>query len=227
MTTTSGRCRFVVTPNVDHVLIFQRTEGLRRAYAEASLIVADGLPVVLASRILGKPVPGRVTGSDLVPAVFDCASAEDPMRVFLLGAAEGVGERAARQIEAKWRGVRVVGTYSPPFGFERQATENERILRMISESQPQLLIVGLGAPKQELWVHAHRDAITANVAMCVGATIDFLAGERARAPVWMQRTGLEWFHRMTTEPRRLVPRYASNAVGFPLLLLKEWRDSRR
>jgi N-acetylglucosaminyldiphosphoundecaprenol N-acetyl-beta-D-mannosaminyltransferase len=218
-----GACRFVVTPNVDHVLLFQRTEALRLAYSEAALIVADGLPVVLASYLLGHPLPERVPGSDLVPAVLGAARADDPLRVFLLGAGPGVAQRAARRIEALWAGVRVVGTSCPPLGFEGDPAQNEAILRQVTESGAQLLIVGLGAPKQELWVHAHRARITAPVAMCVGATIDFLAGEKPRAPEWMQRSGLEWLHRMMSEPKRLVPRYASNAVGFPLLVLKEWR----
>jgi len=221
-----GPCRYVVTPNVDHVLIFQRTEGLRVAYSEAALVIADGLPLVLAAQLFGRPVPERVAGSDLVPAVFANASERAPLRVFLLGAGPGVAERAARRIQDRWKGVHVVGTYSPPFGFERDPVENQRILANIEAARVELLIVGLGAPKQELWVHAHRRDIAASAALCVGATIDFLAGEKSRAPAWMRRTGLEWVHRMSTEPRRLVPRYASNAVGFPILLLKEWRELR-
>jgi N-acetylglucosaminyldiphosphoundecaprenol N-acetyl-beta-D-mannosaminyltransferase len=227
MARDGGPCRYVVTPNVDHVLIFQRTEGLRRAYADASLIVVDGLPIVMAARLFGLHIPERVTGADLVPAVFDAATEAEPLRVFLLGAGPGVAERAKERMAITWKGVNVVGTYSPPFGFERDAAENDRILEKLNEARPHVLIVGLGAPKQEMWVHAHRDRIAAPVALCVGAAIDFLAGERSRAPAWMQRRGLEWFHRMTTEPRRLVPRYATNVVGFPLLVLKEWRDAKR
>jgi N-acetylglucosaminyldiphosphoundecaprenol N-acetyl-beta-D-mannosaminyltransferase len=227
MAKDGGPCRYVVTPNVDHVLIYQKTEGLRAAYSDASLIVADGLPIVLAAQVLGHAIPERVAGSDLVPAVFAAAKADSPLRVFLLGAGPGVAERAAKRVEALWKNVQVVGTYSPPFGFERDAAENESILRKVREARPELLIVGLGAPKQELWVHAHRRDISASMALCVGATIDFLAGERSRAPEWMKKVGLEWAHRMSTEPRRLVPRYASNAVGFPKLLFKEWLERLR
>lgn len=226
MARSGGRCAFVVTPNVDHLMLIERTEALQRAYADAALVLADGLPVVVASRAFGRPIPERVAGSDLVPAVFDAASPEAPLGVYLLGAGPGVAVRAARRIEARWRGVRVVGTYSPPFGFERDAAENERILAGIRDAKPDVLVIGLGAPKQELWVHAHRDRIAAPVALCVGATIDFLAGEKPRAPAWMQRTGLEWVHRMASEPRRLVPRYAANAAGFPRLVLRQWRAQR-
>ncbi len=226
MARTAGKCRFVVTPNVDHVLIFQRTEALRRAYAAASLIVADGLPIVLSSSLFGPALPERVAGSDLVPAVFAAATASAPLHVFLLGAGAGVAERAARRIEARWNAVSVVGTYSPPLGFERDPRESEKILEHLRRVRPEVLLIGLGAPKQEMWVHTHLDEIAANVALCVGATIDFLAGEKSRAPDWMRRSGLEWVHRMATEPRRLVPRYAANALGFPVLLLREWRAAR-
>jgi N-acetylglucosaminyldiphosphoundecaprenol N-acetyl-beta-D-mannosaminyltransferase len=224
MARTAGRCRYVVTPNVDHILILEKNEGLRRAYADAAMVVADGWPVVVASRLLGQPLPERVAGSDLVPAVLAAAPPTEPLRVYLLGAAPGVAERAARNIEKRWAGVRVVGAYGPPFGFERDAAENAAILRRIDDARPELLLVGLGAPKQELWVHAHRDKIAARVALCIGATIDFLADEKPRAPGWVRRIGLEWFHRMASEPRRLVPRYATNAVVFPRLFLREWRS---
>jgi N-acetylglucosaminyldiphosphoundecaprenol N-acetyl-beta-D-mannosaminyltransferase len=142
--------------------------------------------------------------------------------VFLLGAAAGVADRAAKNIHQRWPLINVVGTYSPPLGFERDAAENENILDRIEQSQPDVLIVGLGAPKQELWVHAHRNRIAAPVALCVGATIDFLAGEKPRAPVWMRRVGLEWLHRLASEPKRLARRYLRDARIFPRLIWKEW-----
>ncbi len=226
MAREGGRCRYVVTPNVDHSLELQRNAAFRRAYAEAALVIADGLPVVLAARLFGDRVPERVAGSDLVPAVFGAASRDAPLGVFLLGAGPGVAERAARRIEAEYAGVRVRGVYSPPLGFERDPAENERILARVAEARPDVLLVGLGAPKQELWVHTHRERIAAPVALCIGATIDFLAGEKPRAPSWMRRLGLEWVHRMASEPRRLVPRYASNAYGFPVLVYREWQRRR-
>jgi len=220
---TGGPCEFVVTPNVDHVLILQNNEGLRRAYADAALVVADGWPVVLASQLLGQPLPERVPGSDVVPAVLGAARGPKPLRVFLLGAGPGVAERAARRIHDRWHGVRVTGVYSPPFGFEKDDAENEKILRLIAEAKPDLLLVGLGAPKQELWVHKNRNRIAASVALCIGATIDFIAGEKPRAPQWVQNIGFEWFHRMMSEPGRLLPRYAKNALVFPGIVVREWR----
>ena len=107
--------------------------------------------------------------------------------------------------------------------FEKDYEENQRILQLIEQAEPDLLVVGLGAPKQELWVHAHRDRLHAKVALCVGATIDFLAGEKARAPRWMRRMRLEWLHRLLSEPRRLAKRYARDAWVFPQLVWGEWR----
>jgi N-acetylglucosaminyldiphosphoundecaprenol N-acetyl-beta-D-mannosaminyltransferase len=214
-------CRYVVTPNVDHVVMFPRRPELRAAYAAASLVLADGAPLVVASRLLGQRLPERVAGSDLVPRLFDAAS--EPLRVFLLGAAPGVAELAAERIGAQWPAVRVVGTYSPPPGFEHVAAENNRVLAAVADAAPDLLIVGLGAPKQELWVHRFHGELRAKVALCAGATIDFLAGSQRRSPVWMRRAGLEWLHRFASEPRRLAGRYARDAWEFPQLLWREWR----
>jgi N-acetylglucosaminyldiphosphoundecaprenol N-acetyl-beta-D-mannosaminyltransferase len=215
-------CRYVVTPNVDHAVMFQRRGDLRNAYAEASLVLADGTPIVVAARLFGKMLPERVAGSDLVPKLLAAAS-DETLRVFLLGAAEGVADTAAQRIHRDWPAVQVVGTYSPPIGFEHDPAENACILETIAAAKPDLLVVGFGAPKQELWVHQHHHKIEAKVALCAGATIDFLAGHRRRSPVWMRRTGLEWVHRVASEPRRLAKRYAHDAWEFPRLLWREWR----
>jgi N-acetylglucosaminyldiphosphoundecaprenol N-acetyl-beta-D-mannosaminyltransferase len=214
-------CRYVVTPNVDHAVLFQHRADLRAAYSDAALVLADGAPIVLASRLLGRPLPERVAGSDLVPRILEAAS--EPLKVFLLGAAPGVAEVAAARIESQSRNVKVVGSYSPPMGFEKDKRENARIFAAIAAAQPDLVIVGFGAPKQELWVHQHRHQLQAKVALCAGATIDFLAGNRERSPVWMRRAGLEWLHRLATEPRRLAARYARDAWIFPQLVWHEWR----
>jgi N-acetylglucosaminyldiphosphoundecaprenol N-acetyl-beta-D-mannosaminyltransferase len=248
-----GSCHYVVTPNVDHAVMYQEHAGLRAAYADAGLVLADGFPVLVASKLLRRGIPERVPGSDLVPALFETvqqlalcpgatgsASAEADLgrssqntggasgtqkecklRVYLLGAAPGVAERAAQKIVERWSAVEIVGTYSPPMGFEKDEAENERILEKIATARPDVLVVGLGAPKQELWVHAHCKRIAAPVALCVGATIDFLADEKPRAPVWMRRVGLEWAHRLASEPRRLAKRYLRDAWIFPRLILKE------
>jgi N-acetylglucosaminyldiphosphoundecaprenol N-acetyl-beta-D-mannosaminyltransferase len=171
------RCRYVVTPNVNHAVLHQHHVEFARAYSGADLVLADGAPLVALSRLLGRALPERVAGSDLVPKLFERGQRERPIKAYLLGARAEVSERAARTAEKRWPGVKVVGRDSPALGFESSKTENSRILAEIAAAGPDVLIVGLGAPKQELWVHRHRDEIQAKVALCVGATIDFIAGE--------------------------------------------------
>jgi N-acetylglucosaminyldiphosphoundecaprenol N-acetyl-beta-D-mannosaminyltransferase len=223
-------CRYVVTPNVDHTVLLQENEELVAAYQQAHLILADGHPIVWASRLLRKPLPERVAGSELVPALFDSFNREHSrhkLRVFLLGAMPGVGAVAAANMKKQWPNVETVGVYSPPFGFEHDAEENNYLLGRIALARPDVVIVGLGAPKQEIWVNKHFEKMNAKAALCVGATIDFLAGEQKRAPVWMQRGGVEWLHRMCSQPKRLVKRYAKDAWIFPQLVVKQmlgWFD---
>lgn len=222
-----SKCHFVVTPNVDQVVMLQKNEALKAAYQDASLVLADGFPLIVASKLLGKPLPERVAGSELVPALFDrLAFREQSTRVYLLGAMPGVAVKAARQIDKQWPHINVVGTYSPPFGFEHDDEECETILANLEEAKADIVIFGVGAPKQELWAHRFHDRIAAKALFCVGATIDFLAGEKAQAPMWMRRCGLEWVHRCASEPRRLASRYAKDAIIFPQILFREWSNSR-
>lgn len=217
-----GTCRFVVTPNVDHLVMLRLNPCFQRAYDDAALVLADGRPVVWASRILRRPIPMVVPGSDLVPSLFASSTAQSPIKAFLLGAGPGVADRAAVKIRAQWPTVEVVGTYSPPLHFESNEEENRSIVERINRAAPNLLVIGLGAPKQELWIQRHRSQIKAPVALCVGATIDFLSGERHRAPLLMRRLGLEWLHRMTSEPKRMIPRYARDAWFFPQMVFMQW-----
>lgn len=212
-------CRFVVTPNLDHAVLLRKSEPLRAAYRAAALVLADGFPLVWASRIFGRPLPERVAGSDLTPAVL--RDATELLRVFLLGATEESSLLASKNVEEKYPQATVVGRLSPPLGFEHDARWSERIVTAIAESEASLVIVGLGAPKQELWVHAHAAQLPGTCVLCVGATIDFLAGHVARAPQWVQALHLEWLHRMLGDPRRLVRRYARDAAALPVLLVSD------
>ncbi|HEX6766757.1 MAG TPA: WecB/TagA/CpsF family glycosyltransferase [Polyangiaceae bacterium] len=226
VTERDGGLRFVVTPNVQHAVIFQENAELRRAYSAASLVIVDGTPLVWSSRIFGRPLPERVAGSDIVPALVERATAERPLSVYFLGGAPGVGERASAAVTREFPHVRVVGVDSPPLGFERDEKIDREVVERVNRARPDLLLVGLGCPKQELWTERHQKGLDAAVALCIGGTIDFLAGEQPRAPRWMRRTGIEWVHRMASDPRRLAPRYAANALDFPKLLLRQWRASR-
>lgn len=213
--------RFVVTPNVNHVILYQRNARFRAAYREAALVLADGRYVVHASRLLGKELPECINGSDLVPALFDRAASRGGLRVFLLGALDGVAERAAENIRARWPAVTVAGTYSPKSGFEDSASEQAAMATRINEAEPELLIVGLSPPKQEIWIAEALDDLDVNVAIGAGATIDFIAGEKPRAPRWMQASSLEWVHRIWVEPVRLGPRYFRDGLRFLYLFLRE------
>jgi N-acetylglucosaminyldiphosphoundecaprenol N-acetyl-beta-D-mannosaminyltransferase len=217
---------YVVTPNMDHIVNLQSNSSFHDAYSEATLVLVDGKPVKAAMGMLGRKIPEVVPGSDLVPAIFDSVQESDPITVFLLGAADGVAERAAANIDKRWSGVNVVGCYSPPFGFEKDQQEQDKMIDMISKIDPDLLVVGLGAPKQEVWVWKNRAYIKAGIALCVGATIDFLAGEKKRAPVFLRKLALEWLYRIYTDPKRLAKRYFHDAIIFPRIVWKEWKKIR-
>lgn len=215
-------CRYIVTPNVSHVVKLQEDARFREAYAAADFVLADGWPIVALSRVFRRPLPERVAGSDLVPELFAAASSQRPLSVFLLGGAEGVAKRAAERIMAQWPSVRVTGYCSPPRGFEQDPVCEQRILEQVAATEPDFVIVALGAPRQEIWTHRMRHRLRAKVALCGGATIDFLAGEKSRAPIWMRRNGLEWLYRIALEPRRLTGRYVRDALLFPKILWKQW-----
>lgn len=214
-------CRYVVTPNVDHVVQLRRNEEFVKAYEGASLVLADGWPVVSASRLVGKSLPEVVPGSSLIPEWFSTTTRKQ-IRVFLLGAPPGVADVAANNIRSRWKGVAVVGTYSPRYGFERDERECAEIVQRINDSGAEVVLIGLGAPKQELWVAKHSMLLNAKIALCVGATIDFLAGTKSRAPEWVRDIRLEWAHRLMSEPGRLWRRYAYDALVFPYLTIREF-----
>lgn len=219
-------CRYVVTPNVDHIVKLQSHPEMQAAYRDAALIVADGWPLVAASRWLGCPLPERVAGSDLVPSLLAAGQAIANFRVFLLGAAAGVGPRAAECIRSRWPGVNVCGVASPRFGFDSDPTESKEVIEIVNAASPHLLVVGLGAPRQEIWLRRYSSQLNARVAIAAGATIDFLAGVQRRAPSWVQSVHMEWLFRLMTDPRRLAGRYARDIVVFPRLVAAEWWRSR-
>jgi N-acetylglucosaminyldiphosphoundecaprenol N-acetyl-beta-D-mannosaminyltransferase len=215
-------CRYVVTPNVDHIVQLQSHSEMRDSYRDAALVVADGWPLVAASRWLRNPLPERVAGSDLVPSLLAAAQTTANFRVFLLGAAAGVGPRAADCIRSRWPGVNVCGAVSPRFGFDTDPIECNEVIEIVNAASPHLLVVGLGAPRQEIWLHRYSSQLNARVAIAAGATIDFLAGVQRRAPSWIQSARLEWLFRLMTDPRRLAGRYARDVVVFPRLVAAEW-----
>ncbi len=219
-----GRGGFVVTPNVDHVVIAERSEPFRAAYASAALSLADGQPIVWASRLLGAPLPEKVSGSDLVLPLMERAASRH-WRVFLLGAAPGVAAAAAERLRRE-RGVDVVGTCAPRvrIGPGDPDPEGDAAVEAIRAARPALVLVAFGAPKQEIWMHRRLQALAPAVLIGVGGSLDFVAGRIRRAPRWVSRAGLEWLYRLLREPRRLWRRYLVDDLEFAAVL---WRALRR
>jgi N-acetylglucosaminyldiphosphoundecaprenol N-acetyl-beta-D-mannosaminyltransferase len=223
---TAGRKEFVVTPNVDHLVQLQRNTAFRDAYARATLVVADGMPVIWAARLLGQPLPERVTGKHLLPRLLERAAACG-WRVFLLGAAPDVNAEAERALKHRFPTLLIAGRHSPPFGFESDPPCNQALVRAINDARTDILVVALGAPKQELWVARHLDDLRIRCALGVGAALDFAAGALRSCPAWVERVGLEWLWRLFQEPRRLWRRYLIDDLAFWGLLFHELRKQRQ
>ncbi|HEX2095672.1 MAG TPA: WecB/TagA/CpsF family glycosyltransferase [Longimicrobiaceae bacterium] len=221
-----GPPEYVVTPNAHHVVLLQDSELFRRIYDAAWLSVADGMSVVWASRILGRPLPGKVSGIDLFQAVCG-AAAGTGLRVFLLGGRPGAAAEAARVMRAARPELVIAGTYCPPMGFENDPAESARALQAVRAAAPHILFVALGAPKQEIWMYENRARLGVPVSAGVGAAFDFAAGFVRRAPRWMQRTGLEWVFRVLMEPGRLGRRYAVTNPRFVRIFLRHYLRNRR
>lgn len=210
---------YVVTPNVDHLVQMERGGELNDVYRDADLILTDGKPLIWISKWYGTPIKEKISGSDLFPKVCKLA-AKRGYRMFFLGAAEGVAAKAAENLTKKYEGLQVVGTYSPPFGFEKDEEEMAKIKQMIKESDPHILIVGLGCPKQELFMYHHRDELGVPISFGLGASLDFEAGNIKRAPRWMADHGLEWLFRITQDPKRLAKRYLVDDIKIVGMAMK-------
>lgn len=199
-------CSYVVTPNVDHIVRLEKDEELQKVYKNASLILTDGKPLIWISKWYKTPIKEKISGSDLFPKVCELAANKN-YTMYLLGAAEGVADTAAKNLMKKYPGLNVVGTYSPPFGFEKNEQEMNKIKTQIQEVHPDILIVGLGCPKQEKFMYYHCKELGVPISFGLGASIDFEAGNIKRAPKWMSNHGLEWLYRFSKEPKRLFKRY--------------------
>ena len=217
-----GRGGSVFTPNVDHIVQCQTDARLRAAYDAVSISLADGMPVVWASRLLRRELPEKVSGSDLVGPLVRRA-AERRWRVLLLGGGEGIAQRAAARMCADNPGLHVVGALSPRVDLGESAERRQRLLDAVRSATPDLVLVALGAPKQEIWIHESTAALAPAVLLGIGATLDFMAGAVARAPAWMSRSGFEWLYRLAREPRRLWSRYLIRDPKFLGVLLNELR----
>jgi N-acetylglucosaminyldiphosphoundecaprenol N-acetyl-beta-D-mannosaminyltransferase len=200
----------IATVNLDFLVRAQRSVELRQVLNLSELNVADGMPLVWLSKLAGRPLPGRTAGSDLVPMALSRLAAMGA-RIFLFGGERAVALDAGRRIVSTYPGLVIAGHCEPPLAaIDRMP--NRSIIRLIQAARPDVLLVALGNPKQELWIARHRHALGVSVAIGVGCTLDLLAGKLQRAPRWMQRSGLEWLFRLAQEPRRLLSRYVMDSL---------------
>ncbi|HUW32476.1 MAG TPA: WecB/TagA/CpsF family glycosyltransferase [Planctomycetota bacterium] len=208
-----GRPAYVVTPNVNHFMHTRTNPALRSIYERAGLSLADGMPVVWAARLLGRPLKAKVSGSDLFYELCGRAAAEG-LRLFLLGGAPGVAERAADALRSRYAGLHIVGTHSPVIRADGAGSSDAEVAEMIREARPHVVFVAFGSPKQELWMARNYRRLGSAVCIGIGASFDFAAGTQSRAPRWIQRAGFEWLWRLLHEPRRLWKRYLVDDLPF-------------
>jgi N-acetylglucosaminyldiphosphoundecaprenol N-acetyl-beta-D-mannosaminyltransferase len=203
----------VMTPNLDHLRQHRADRGVRPLFDSASLVLADGMPLLWASRLQETPLPERVPGSELILSLTE-AAAPERRRVFLLGGAPGSADRAAQELASRFPGIEIVGTHCPDFGFESDPGANLAMERAIRTAAPDLVYVGLPFPKADRLILRLRAAAPSAWFLALGVSFSFVAGDLRRAPRWMQSAGLEWLHRMLCEPRRLCRRYLIDGLPF-------------
>ena len=215
------RC-LIVTPNVDHLVTLQSDELMKSIFQSAKYRYADGMPIVWSSRILPgiQPLSGRVTGADLLPSICQEARKYN-QRIFFLGGQPGVAEKAVKNLKVLYPDISVAGYYCPPYGFETDDKETDKIISLINQVNTDILFIGVGAPKQEKWAYANMEKLNVGPIIGVGAAFDFAAGNIQRAPNWIQSIGFEWLWRLAHEPKRLLKRYLYDIVMFGYIFIVE------
>ena len=211
----AGRAGSIVTMNLDHLRRFVKDGRYRVLCKKATLHVADGMPLVWASRLQGTPLPERVTGSNLIWSLSE-AAAKNGRSVFLLGGQPGTAQETANILQTAYEGLKIAGTYYPPHGFENEPDYINQMAQAVIDAQPDIIYVALGSPKQEKLIEKLRQQLPTVWWLGVGISFSFVSGYIPRAPRWMQAAGLEWLHRLMQEPRRLADRYLVH--GFPFFL---------
>lgn len=212
----------LLTPNVDHLVKLQFDSEFYQIYQQAEYVVCDSQILIYVSKFLGNKIVEKISGSDFFPQFYQHYKNDRDIRIFLLGGERHAVKLAQSTINTKVGRQIVVGGYSPPFGFEHDRFECERIIQLINNSGATVLAVGLGAPKQEKWIARYKSQLPKiKIFLAIGATINFEAGIIKRAPKWMSEVGLEWLHRLVLEPRRLWKRYLLEAPLLLWLVLKQ------
>lgn len=205
----------LITPNIDHLVKLQKDKEFYEVYKQAEWIICDSKILYFLSKLLKKSLPEAIPGSSFFTAFYEYHKNDPNCRIFLLGAAEGVAIKAMERINNKIGRDIVVGAHSPSYGFEKKQEECEELIRIINESGANVLLVGVGAPKQEKWIMKYRNRMpNVDIFMALGATIDFEAGTLKRAPILWQKIGMEWLYRCLKEPKRLFKRYFIDDIKF-------------
>jgi N-acetylglucosaminyldiphosphoundecaprenol N-acetyl-beta-D-mannosaminyltransferase len=217
---------WVATPNIDICRQARRDQVSRSLLQSATLVVPDGMPLIWLSRIRGDHLTERVTGSSLIFSLTD-AAAQRGRSIYLLGGEPGVAERAGQRLRERYQGLKVAGSASPPMGFDETGEAVSALLDSLQSAAPDVIYVGLGYPKQERLIARLATALPSAWFIGCGAAIPFAAGTLSRAPLWMQRSGLEWAFRLLTEPRRLFRRYLIHDVPYAARLLVSCLADRR
>ena len=213
------KAQVCITP-VNSILAARASARVQTIYKNADYVLCDGVPVKWASEFLGTPIKQRITGLDVLPKIFPFAK-ERNFTIFLLGASPGVAETLQTKMEAKHPGVQIVGTFVPPFRAVFSEEENQQMIQAINAVKPDILLVSLTAPKQDIWISDNLPKLDTHLAIGIGGAFEVAAGMIKRAPVWMQETGLEWFYRFLQEPKRMFKRYFVEAPVFIPLIIKQ------
>ena len=208
-----------ITP-VNSILAARATARVQEIYKHADFVLCDGVPVKWASGFLGDPIKERITGLDVLPRIFPFASWHE-FTLFLLGASPGVAETLKTVMEAKHPGVKIVGIFVPPFRAVFSAAENAEMIEAINAAKPDMLLVSLTAPKQDIWIAENLEKLDTHVAIGIGGAFEVAAGMIQRAPLWMQKSGLEWLYRFLQEPKRMFRRYFVEAPVFIPLIIQQ------
>lgn len=220
---TGQKKRVCVTP-VNCVVWASEDAALRDIYNTADLTLCDGVPLIWASKWVGRrKLRGRVTGLDLLP-LFTRHCYQQSFSMFFMGSSPETLGKLCEQLRSQYPGIRIAGAYSPPYAKKFSDAENEKIISLINTVRPDIVWVSLTAPKQDVWIHECFDRLHTHIAIGIGGALDVMAGKVSRAPGWMQRSGLEWLHRFLKEPKRLFRRYFIEAPKIVPLL---WRQSRQ
>lgn len=216
-----GTPSYVITANLNYVMLHHDDASMLDVTRDASLILADGQPIVLRSYIGEDPLPERVAGSEMIYSLAQRAASEG-WGIYFLGGMPGVAATCAGQLQSLYPGLTIAGIESPPFRELTAEEQSEQDAR-IRDSGAKLLLVAFGQPKGEQWIHQNYERLGVPVSIQLGASFDFIAGTATRAPAIFQKTGMEWAYRMLTDPKRLVPRYGSNAMFLAGALIHDWK----